>query len=82
MFKYFSIAPLELPIIPTVKTVDSVISAFTSVLVDLQEVQDNAVEDMANAAITIKILQDGIVLNAKESERAKAIIDKIKGLLQ
>lgn len=83
VLKFFSVntEPLDLPEIPAVKTVDSVIAVFNQVLDDLKEVQEKAVENIAEATIAIAELQKDIAENAKESERAKSIMDKIGGLL-
>lgn len=84
ILKFFTVNtdPIDLPEIPQPKTVDSVVAIFQQVLNDLKEVQENAVENIADATIVIAELQKEIDENAKESERAKSIMDKIGGLLQ
>lgn len=83
--KFLAITPVpleEVTEVPqAVKTVDSVIAVFNQVLDDLKEVQEKAVENIAEATIAIAELQKDIAENAKESERAKSIMDKIGGLL-
>lgn len=89
--KLVGIKTIELPVIEA-KTVECVIKVFTTVVNDLKEIQESAVEEMALCAIDIEEIkksaevriakcQTTITEKANESDRAKAIIEKISGLL-
>lgn len=87
VYPYFvAITPVPLEeateVIPEIKTVDSVISAFSSVLADLKEVETTANGNIEYATQRIKELQDGITADTAEATRAKAIAGKIEGLLK